>query len=676
MGTETVTYEWLETVYEIKINLEEVTDDDALLEKIEQANEKFPEKIDIWYLYTAFYLLKIGKVGRAFASLKKAHNSYETPELIHVLSLLAARLGFRDEAIYYLKLSTILTEPNKDLLPGWLPEFEEVYFAGDEERYMDGIKYLVYCGYYQSAYEKCQDLFLANETNIDLIVLILQLSLILNHPYDAIKFVEKLIDYFQGNLISIENLIIAEVFMLLGQAKNTQIWIDEAKKNYFPEKFLSNEKRLSYRNDPLWQEIKIHAYLGNHQYKQKLERQYIEIKDIVGSHQENVMLEVTKDNKIKLGIIIHPDTDDHNIVSYIIRKLGFFQHTNLMIIFYIDRPERDRDNIYFSSMAKEIIYISEIDSETLAVIMKNEMLDILLDINDYAIPTRPDLVFRKPAKITILFAGDAETASLWGYDAVLGDAYIYPLEAGQSMREGEYIIQHHQNPKMATILRLRESFLQYMNFNTIEAEPYEKEQENFILGVYCKRMDLTDEKILFLTKILQRIEHAVLIFETSILGGEVMFQEILEKISQGNVDFEKRIIMPSQPITLDDFTIYVDVMLPMGGSQINLMHSCLQYSKICLCCRGQFAIEKVNSSMLLDICTQSEKSMIFEDWQDALSLLEKLSCDVELRKKLANSLRIHKISDIAEWTKKIIIMYDDLSYILLNFHQQKISGSS
>ena len=649
-------------VEELQAELVFIKDDEALIDRIQEASKQYPLKGDIWYFFTALYLLRKAKIGHAFVSLKKAHETYsQNPELVHLLSLVAAKLGLKDEAIYYLKLTTILQEPDKELMPKWLPNFEDLYLKNYEEKYIDNIRYLMHLGYYEEAYKIAQDLLLAYVSNVELFVLILQISLVLNLPYDAVHLVEKIIDYFGGNLISTESLIIAEVFAAIGQKESSKTWIFEAKNNYFLENFSPHQKRLIHNFDPAWQEIKILSPFLSYQKRKVLEKDYIHqnISKIEPDFQKQ---ELTKRPFVRLGILIKPEEKDFGFIEYLVQKSIFFENTNFDIHFYIDRPERENDVFTFHKAAKEFIYIQDIDNETLAHILHNEELDLLLDIGSNGLPLRPDLMVRKPSNLHVLFAGDPEMALLWGYDAVLGDQYSYPLKRGEKFDEHQHIIEKNKNQAM--ILRLREPFVQYINFIQSDKSYDSHERKEFIIGVYGKRKDFSDEKILFLRELLQSDNDIMLIFEQEILGGQVAFQDILEKISAGDENLQTRIILPNDIVRVDDFVIYQDIIISMNDSYVGVVCACVKNHKIILAPFGDNAFERIAYSIISNLNRELANEIFLSDWRQASLRVADLKKNKNHREKFTKLLQDYSLSNIEDWSSRFIITLDDFSHIV------------
>ena len=656
-----------ELVEELKEELVFIKDDELLIDKIQEASKQYPLKGDIWYFFTALYLIRKAKLGHAFVSLKKAHETYsQNSELVHLLSLVAAKLGLKDEAIYYLKLTTILQEPDKGLMPEWLPSFEGLYLKNYEERYIEHIRYLMHLGYYEEAYKIGQDLLLAYVSNVELFILVLQISCVLNLPYDALHLIEKIIDYFGGNLISTESLIIAEAFAAIGQKESSETWIREAKKNYFLENFSPHQKRLIHNFDPVWQEIKILSPFVSYQRRKALEKNYIHqnISKIESHFQKQ---EFAKRPFVRLGILIKPEEKDYGFIEYLVQKGSFFENTNFYIHFYIDRPERENDVFTFHKAAKEFIYIQDIDNETLAHILHNEELDLLLDIGNNGLPLRPDLMFRKPSNLHVLFAGDPEMALLWGYDAVLGDQYIYPLKQGETFDEHQHIVEKNKN--QAVILRLREPFVQYINFTDCDKNYDFHERKEFVVGVYGKRKDFSDEKISFLREILQSDNNIMLIFEQEILGGQVAFQDILEKISADDESLQARMILPNDIVRVDDFVIYQDIIISMEDSYVDVVCACVRNHKIILAPFGENAFERIAYSIVSDLNRELANEIFFQDWRQASLRVADLKNDKNHREKFIKLLQNYGLSNIADWSSRVIITLDDFSYIASKLNQ-------
>lgn len=68
----------------------------------------------------------------------------------------------------------------------------------------------------------------------------------------------------------------------------------------------------------------------------------------------------------------------------------------------------------------------EIDDLTLDTIIRNDGIHLLIDLDGHMPGGRPQLFMRRPAPAAIRLGGLPESAGAQGFDAVLGDAVIYP----------------------------------------------------------------------------------------------------------------------------------------------------------------------------------------------------------------------------------------------------------
>ncbi|MCH9844669.1 MAG: hypothetical protein K0U39_04100 [Alphaproteobacteria bacterium] len=653
-----------EYVLDIMEYLEYMEDEEIILDKINEANQEFPEHLLLWNYLTALYLYRKQKLGHAYVILKKIHDDgYQHAETIYALAVIMATLGLSDEAIYYIKLSSTMEESNKDLIPNWMPKFENAFFMRDSTELIDAISYLMKRGYYKTAYLQCYDLSLAFTSHIKIFIMMIRLSLFNNLPHDAIHFVEKIIDYYQGTLTSVESLLMSDLFLYLRDEKNLSLWLEDAIKNFDSQNFSAHEQRLLFRQDPAYHAIASYYRLNIVDKKRELEQEYSKAQLAPKPYDRQ------KQNKdLKLGVFISSYSQSEHRLNYLATKLLFFRNTNLSVYFYFDRERYFDDYSKYGNFTEEIFYTGRIDNETLAEIIHRDEIDILLDINDYAMPSRIDFWRKKPAFLNILYAGDDETAHLWGYDAVLGDQYLYPLTKGQVFDKGEAIIEHQADK--ATILRMRFPLLQYWaNNQLINSEVPEKTA--FIVGIYAKRIDLDDDKIKMLHKLLQQDTQIMLMFEVDMLGGEVMFQEIIELIAGDDKNLQERIMSVDYHLTLGTFILYPDIMLNLSHSNIDLVQKCLLNQRICLCYQGILPSERVDGSILLAFDENFQDKLVFDNWSDYYqAIIDMVQDDDKIThyKKMIASVDIENKEKLSE---NIVLTYDDLKFITNNFFEQK-----
>ena len=655
-----------EYVLDIMEYLKYMDDEETLLDTINEGNEEFPDHLLLWNYLTALYLYRKQKHGQAYAILKKVHDDgHHHAETIYALAVMAAALGLSDEALYYIKLSSAMEKNNQDLIPNWLPKFENAFFFRDAKELIDVIGYLIKRGYYKTAYQKCTDLSMAFTSHVEIFIMMLRLSIFNNLPYDATYFVEKIIDYYKGELTSVESLLISDLFLYLKDEKNLSLWLEEATKSFDSQNFLPHEQRLLFKQDPAYHAITSYYRLNNIDKKHALEQQYSN-SHLPVKHYDRRKPKQNKD--LKLGVFIGSYPQSEHRLNYLAIKLLFFRSTNLSIHFYFDREKYFDDYVKYSNFTKEIFYTGRIDNETLAEIIYRDEIDILLDINDYAMPSRIGFWRKKPAFLNVLYAGDDKTAHLWGYDAVLGDKHLYPLTKGQSFDKGEAIIEHQKDK--ATILRMRFPLLQYFKGDQ-QFKPEVPEKTTFIIGIYIKRIDLDDEKIKMLRRILQQDTQVALMFEVDMLGGEVMFQEIIELIAGDDKNLQDRIVSVEYRLSLEAFILYPDIMLNLSHSNIDLVQKCLLQQRICLCYQGKLPSERVDSSILLEFDENFKGKLVFDNWFDYYQAIIDMIQDASKTTQYQKMLASVEMQNKEKLSENIVLTYDDLKFITNNFFEQK-----
>ena len=659
-----------EYVLDIMECLEDMEDEEILLDKINEGNQKFPNHLLLWNYLTALYLYRKQKYGHAYVILKKIHDDgYQHTETIYALAVIAAALGLSDEALYYIKLSSAMEETNQALIPDWLPSFENAFFFRDSKEMIDSVSYLMKRGYYKTAYQTCSDLSLAFTSHVEIFMMMIRLSIFNNLPHDATHFVEKIIDYHKGALTSVESLLMSDLFLYLRDEKSLSLWLDEAAKNFTKnldgQKYLPHEQRLLFKQDPAYHAVASYYRLNIIDKKRHLEQEYSKASLPVKSYDRN---KKNQSKDLKLGVFIASYPQSEYRLNYLATKLLFFRNTNLSIYFYFDREKYFDDYIKYGKFTEEIFYTGRIDNETLAEIIYRDEIDILLDINDYAMPSRIGFWRKKPAFLNVLYAGDDETAHLWGYDAVLGDKYLYPLNKGQSFDKGEAIIEHQKNK--VTILRMRFPLLQYFRGDQqVNSEVPKK--TSFIVGIYVKRIDLDDDKIKMLRRLLQENMQIALIFDVDMLGGEVMFQEIIELIVGDDKNLQDRVVSIDYHLSLETFILYPDIMLNLSHSNIDLPQKCLSQKRICLCYQGSLPSERVDASVLLSIDEDFKDKLVFDNWSDYYQAIIDIMQDDDKNKQYQKMLASVDVENKQKLSENIVLTYDDLKFITNNFFEQK-----
>ncbi|HYE00495.1 MAG TPA: hypothetical protein VEH84_14005 [Alphaproteobacteria bacterium] len=101
---------------------------------------------------------------------------------------------------------------------------------------------------------------------------------------------------------------------------------------------------------------------------------------------------------------------------------------------YADSDRDDAQTRRLRGRVQSWMSLAAVDDPTAPVLLRNEGLDLLIDLDGFAAGARPQLLAGRPAARCLGWLALAETAAETGADAVLGDAALCPPEEGAAIR--------------------------------------------------------------------------------------------------------------------------------------------------------------------------------------------------------------------------------------------------
>lgn len=192
--------------------------------------------------------------------------------------------------------------------------------------------------------------------------------------------------------------------------------------------------------------------------------------------------------------------------------------------------------------------ISELDDDTAALIIRNDNLDVLIDLDGHSDWGRPRIVPLRPAPRCLAYAGLPEAAPAQGFDGVLGDERLYPTPG----EEG------------AAILRVPGSLFRVPADREPAVSTGPRSGQQVAFGSRAPRGALSAGVVALWADVLHAVPDSILVLDSGRIGGSVGFQEIESQFAWHGV--EKRLHLAESVAGQPEgsWNALVDIVLDAG----------------------------------------------------------------------------------------------------------------
>jgi protein O-GlcNAc transferase len=240
--------------------------------------------------------------------------------------------------------------------------------------------------------------------------------------------------------------------------------------------------------------------------------------------------------RLKIGYV-SPDFKLHP-VAYFIEPI-LIEHTreHFEVFCYSDVPSPDDTTKRIQSHTDKWRSIFGVSDEKVAELIREDEIDILVDLSGHASAIRILLFARKPAPVQVSWIGYLATTGLSTIDYRIVDRYTDPPE----MTEKFYTEK---------LVRLPESFLCYLphkNCPKVSGLPA-LETGHITFGSFNKIMKVSEEVISLWSKILMGIPNSRLIMKTLSFSNEMSRQYGIDMFKQRGITEERiDLLLPDPP---------------------------------------------------------------------------------------------------------------------------------
>ena len=215
------------------------------------------------------------------------------------------------------------------------------------------------------------------------------------------------------------------------------------------------------------------------------------------------------------------------------RTVELFVYADGLVDASLARRLRTRSNVWQD--------LTDLDSETAGFVVRNDALDVLIDLDDPLVTNHAALIAQSPAPIALALHGDLATALAMGFTGVVGDRAAYP----------------QTDPR---ILAIEGGLVgQPVDLPPLDPSTVRRPGVPVAIGTLAEGWQIGDATIEAWCRILAALPGAVLILDDVALGGTDSAKRIANQLPSEQL----RLREPGKP---QDYLAAVDLLLdPIGN---------------------------------------------------------------------------------------------------------------
>ena len=316
---------------------------------------------------------------------------------------------------------------------------------------------------------------------------------------------------------------------------------------YFKKAVNFNSKNLKIQS----------RFIATSLYSKKHKDFYKEYIRIFSKHSNNFTKNTknffydTNIKKLKVGFL-SSDFKKHPIGYFLLDHLEKIKKNDLELHAYSNVDIKDN---YTDSISKKFDYwtdVKEVSDEELILKIKNDNINILLDLSGHTGDNRINIFFSKPAPVQISWASYLASTGIKEINYILGDPYVTPI-----------IDQNHYTEK---IWQLKSIWccLSVSDLNNLDLATETPALKNgyVTFGSFSNANKINQEVLIIWSKILKNISNSILILKSFEFKQIEQIQRIKNFFSKNNIDLKRIVIEePSERIDLLKTYNKIDIVL-------------------------------------------------------------------------------------------------------------------
>ncbi len=335
-----------------------------------------------------------------------------------------------------------------------------------------------------------------------------------------------------------------------------------------------------------------------------------------------------KHKRLRIGYV-SADFREHS-VAFFTRNLPY-QHDRENVevyCYYSNVVEPDRFSQQFQAQADHWLSIGRLSDDAAAEQIRQDEIDILIDLTGHSADNRMMLFARKPAPILVTWLGYPNTTGLRTMDYRLTDAIADP--------QGEADKLHSE-----TLIRLPHGFLCYQpdELTTAVAPLPALQQGHITFGSFNAIKKVNADVIRVWSDILKAVPGSRLILKSESLDDSKTREQLIDTFAGNDIHEDRLELVSWLPSRADHMALYsrVDIGLdpfPYNGTTTTCEALWMGVPVICM--RGDRHASRVSASILQHA---GLPECIADSEQELVQLAGRLADDTEQLAELRGSLR-------------------------------------
>ncbi len=251
-----------------------------------------------------------------------------------------------------------------------------------------------------------------------------------------------------------------------------------------------------------------------------------------------------KERPLKIGYV-SGDFHRHSVMYFLQAILKYHDNTQFEIYCYHSGTKIDEISHWIQNTVQHWITCAYLSDEALATQIREDNIDILVDLAGHTAHNRLLMFARKPASVQISYLGYPNTTSLETMDYRIVDNYVDPK--GQT-----------EQFSSETLLRMPHSYFCYTPpENSPEVNELPALQNNYLtFGSFNNYAKLSEVTIQLWCQVLQAVPHSKLLIKARSLTDETVQTTLKSRFTAAGIDSERLILLGSIPKTQDHLQMY------------------------------------------------------------------------------------------------------------------------
>jgi len=359
----------------------------------------------------------------------------------------------------------------------------------------------------------------------------------------------------------------------------------------------------------------------------------------------------TENRRLRIGYL-SPDFRQHAVAFFLENLLTGHDRSQVEVICYSTNTYTDAVTERFKGYASSWREVARLPEPELAELIRNEKIDILVDVAGHTAGNRLLAVARRPAPVQVSYLGYIDTTGMSQMDYRLVDAYTDPPGMTESLYTEE-------------LLRLPSTFACFRPYEPLpEVAPLPALANGHVtFGVLSVAAKINMGAVGRWGEVLTRVPGSRLIFGGNGLLNASVQERILGTLAAKGVGRERVEFFGSQPLT-DYFALHgrIDILLdpfPVTGHTITCNALWMGVPVITLA--GRKYVSRLGVSVMSNL---QLPELIAKTWDEYVASAAKLAGDLprlgELRRTMRERMRTSLIMDAPAFVRNVEAAYREM----------------